>query len=149
MSTTINLTYCGMEGNGATVKLAKQDAARKIETALDGHYTPVAICHAGRIAIVARHPKTGWGYRFLHCEEGKPIQSLYMNSSADGSEDGAINAAIYHLAQQAGHYRGLEPRLTAAEMRDLDGYNRWQADYARLRSEGKTDVEAHQLACGG
>jgi len=40
MSTKITLTYCGMEGCGRTAKEAKQEAARRIEAALAGDYTP-------------------------------------------------------------------------------------------------------------
>jgi hypothetical protein len=50
--TKISLTYCGMFGTGPTVKEAKQDAARKIETFLQSDFTPVILRWKNRTGIV-------------------------------------------------------------------------------------------------
>lgn len=53
MSKQIHLTYCGMDGSGPTVKEAKLDATRKIESAIRDQYRMGVIgCLDGTIFIV-------------------------------------------------------------------------------------------------
>src|SRR5213593_2027991 len=68
--TTIRLTYCGMAGEGPTVKEAKQDAARKIEAVLDADYTPAVYRWGNSCAVVWRTPR-GINSAYLH-GPGKP-----------------------------------------------------------------------------
>lgn len=56
MSKEIHLTYCGMDGHGPTVREAKQDAARKIQDALDLNYTPTVLAWGDRSGIVWNTP---------------------------------------------------------------------------------------------
>src|SRR3990167_6281423 len=104
MTTKISLTYCGMEGDGATVKLAKQDAARKIEAALAGTYTPAMIRAGSMIGIIWREPKHGWAYKII-CESD-PAGSFRGYTMAHGSDFHDTRAdCARHMAQLAGNYK--------------------------------------------
>jgi hypothetical protein len=70
------------------------------------------------MALVARDPLCGWGYRLIWNDtEG----AIYLNSGL-WSKDDCIRSAYHHMAQNAGHYRGLESKLNDGQKRDLDSY---------------------------
>ena len=43
MTKTVRITYYGMEGEGSTLKEAKQDAGRKLEAAIRASSDPICI----------------------------------------------------------------------------------------------------------
>lgn len=141
----VTVTYYGMEGTGRTVSEAKKDAGAKIEKALKGYYTPLILRHDGEMALVARDPFQGWGYRLIHADSTETKEQVYLNTGIWSQED-CIRSAFHHMAQNAGHYRGIESKLNDSQKRDLDSYFRWQDDYKRLRSEGLSDTDAHRMA---
>lgn len=142
MTTKISLTYCGMAGEGATVKLAKQDAARKIESVLAGYYTPYMLRHADMIGLVWREPQ-GYCYKIIHADtEAGP---LHGNSTHE-DEAGTRSNCARHMAQLAGNYTGLDRHLNDADKRDLDRYFAWQERYRIAKAQGMTDQQAHDLA---
>ena len=141
--TKVRITYFGMDGEGSNLTEAKKDAGKKIEAALSGFYTPAILRHGDYAVLVAREPLSGWGYRLIDEEtEGY----VYLSGSRD-SRDSIIKSARIHMAQMAGHYVGLEKYLDDHDKRELDSLYTFHAEYSRLREEGKTDVEAHALAC--
>lgn len=143
---TITVNYCGMTGTGATKTRARQDAARKIEEALSGSYTPFVMSYKGMVAVIARDPTStlhSWGYKlYCHDEIGRDV---WLDCNYE-TRDVAIQACARHLAQNAGSYDGLEDWLTRAEQRDLDGYFAWQAGYAVARVRGASDEECRLQA---
>lgn len=156
MSTKINLTYCGMEGVGETVKLAKQDAARKIEGVLAELATPRIVVVNDFAALVWFEPRAGWVYRIItdHAE-GIRAGDLYGNGGGYGdSRVDVIAAATKHLADISWTHdvqddqaffatvKGLDPRTVA----DLVSRAAWQRRYRAAVTTGASDVEAHRLA---
>jgi hypothetical protein len=146
MSKQITINYCGMEGVGQTVTKAKQDAARKIESALDGHYNPTLIFHAGNVGVVARDPLTGWQYRVVWNAQNCNSGVQYLGGSFHATEKNAIHGCAHHMAQIAGNYIGLEKYFDAATMRDLDRYYAWQETYAEVKCAGGNDEQCRASA---
>ncbi len=147
MSTKINLVYCGMDGEGATVKLAKQDAARKIEAVLSGYYTPYMVRAGELIGIMWREP-SGYSYKIIRpdTESGQ----VFGNSLASGTTEADCRCSMAnHMAQNIGSYKGLEKHLTASAMRELDGYYAWQERYRKARAAGYSDNDAYTMAHQG
>ena len=70
---TIKITYYGMDGEGPTVRAAKEDAGRKLETALrEAKHGVHLIAFAGIAAVVAYDVwQSEWGYRLINTEPGK------------------------------------------------------------------------------
>lgn len=144
MSTNIALTYFGMPGNGATIKEAKQDAGRKIEAALTGHYFPHIIRHGGLTTLIIRTPTDGWSYRLI---DTKDEGTIYNSSGHNEDRNETIRAAYHNMAQLAGNYVGLENLLTPYQQRHLDRYYKFCAAYHNARDAGMSDHEAHTHAC--
>ena len=72
MSKVITVTYCGMRGEGPTVKAAKLDATRKIEEMINEDWTPHMIVSGSWIVIVTKAPSdygAHWGHRILKLDE--------------------------------------------------------------------------------
>src|SRR6478609_1422907 len=103
MATKINMEYCGMPGAGATVREAKQDAARKIESALSGTYTPRLIRHGDYSAFIWREPMGGWHYKIVDRDDDG---HLYGAGGVTWTESDACTSCARHLAQNADSYAG-------------------------------------------
>ncbi|MCR4300689.1 MAG: hypothetical protein NUV51_03690 [Sulfuricaulis sp.] len=144
MTTKITLTYCGMEGQGATVKLAKQDAARKIEAVLDGGYTPFIIRHFDLIGVIFREP-SGWSYKIIY-PDTKSGPAYGSCSSFGDSEAQCRSHCAHHIAQNAGSYSGLQSHLTDSDMRELDRYFAWQERFRKARAQGYDESQSRQMA---
>lgn len=143
MSTQISITYCGMPASGRTVKEAKQDAARKIESALSGSYSPRFLRHADMLAFVWREPMSGFVYRIVYADTN--AGTLY-GSCENADEIATTRAAARHMAQLAGHYSGLESYLTDYDRCDLDRYFDWQARYSDAKARGLSDDDCRAFA---
>jgi hypothetical protein len=88
----------------------------------------------------------GWSYWLDTFSPGYGV--TIGKSDREDAEDGALS----HLAQNvwtldvsddAAFVVGLPPKAKA----DITGWIRFQRSYAALKAEGKTDNEAHRLAC--
>jgi len=154
--TTINLVYCGVDGSGATVAKAKQDAASKIERCISEGFNPAIVSHPKYpefIGLVVRDTVETWGYRFFNVNPSElafPVHPVSACSCGFESRDAAIVACRKHAAQVAmrvdsDERTGLEflHGLHEMHMRDHLGYIAWQRDYQRLRMAGATDSDAH------
>lgn len=146
MAQQVTITYCGMEGTGANVTKAKQDAARKIEKVLSGEWTPFILNHHGCIGIVCRTTIPGyeWGYKLFQ-PATDASQNLHLASHYSDREE-AISAAAWHIAQNAGTYAGLERWIAPPKQRELDDYFAWQAEYAKAKKEGHPDDKCWEMA---
>ena len=143
----VHITYYGMDGEGRTITEAKNDAGAKIEKALHGYYTPRILRHAGYMALVAREPFSGWGYRLIHAACTETEEPIYLNTSRDDKEE-TVKTAFRHMAQLAQTYQGIEKYLTDADRRHLDDYFAWQNRYADFKAQGYNDNDCHRLASG-
>jgi hypothetical protein len=146
---TVRVTHIGMEGEGRTLAAAKQDAARKAEAALTGEYTPHYVKHAGSIAVIAREPQYGWGYRIIY-PDSSTSDALFLQGQGGtaNSKKDVIESAAWHLAQNAGHYDGLEAIIPAKRRNELDRYFESQARYKEAIDRGMSDEEARSYAFG-
>ncbi len=143
---TVTVDICGVTGTGATVTKAKADAARKIEMALAGSFTPFVMSYQDMTAVIARDPTSTvqpWGYKLF--SNGEVGRDVWLDCNY-GTRDAAIQACARHLAQNAGTYDGLERWIAPAERRDLDGYFMWQSTYAVARAAGASDEECRVQA---
>jgi hypothetical protein len=159
MATKIQLTYCGMAGEGATVKEAKQDAARKIEALLSGDWQPIAFESRGWAIILHRSPD-GWHPAIISDQSGKVRPDLFRGScSGIRDKKEAIAQAIANLAQLSWDGAEVLPpciasygfRISPEARRALvDDFRRWrgfQLAYKQAAKNGMQDCEAHQWAC--
>ena len=148
MSKVITVTYCGMRGEGPTVKAAKLDATRKIEEMINEDWTPHMIVSGSWIVIVTKAPSdygAHWGHRILKLDElsSGPVFMCTMS----GKKQDAIKAGAKHLAQTVGNYTGLEQYLDSNDMKSLDDYFKFQAAYADAKAKGIDDSECYKYAC--
>jgi len=135
-----------MQGEGQTVKLAKQDAARKIEAVLDGYYTPYMLRQGDVIGLVWREP-SGYCYKIIWADT-KP-GPVFGNSGARDGEQETRRACARHMAQASGSIVGLESSLTDQDKREHAEYCAWQARYKSAVKAGYTDDQARDLASQG
>lgn len=145
MAQKVRITYYGIEGEGVTLKEARADAARNIEVALEGSYTPKLLEFGNHQALVWREP-VGWGYRLLNGADTCLYPSVFH-----AKQEGAERQARYHLAQSGWEPANDGPALAYVHRDDratLATWIAWQRRYAHARAEGLSDVEAHRKACG-
>lgn len=143
----ISLDYCGMEGEGKTVREAKRDATRKIEAALSADYTPRIISFRGETIIIWRSPKST-ASSLLHGGQIVGGCTLY----APGEDRKRIEEQCrLQLAQTVWNYEeDLAPFLDFIGEKNAPkflSWVRWQNAYRQARHNGATDIEAHGIAC--
>ena len=146
MSKMKTVTLCGMEGFGNTAIEAKQDAMDKLSAVVSGEWTPFFLVHDDWRAIVAREPRADprqWGYKILRSSDG--CQDLYLTGYYLTRND-AICGAARHLAQNTGHYLGLEVWIGEIERQELNHYFDWQSAYAAAKANGCSDDECRARA---
>lgn len=153
---TIHLTYCGMPGEGPTVAKAKQDAARKIEAAIYGSYTPTIRTYRGKSVLIYRSPE-GWHTAHIH---GDTERQTVSYCSPDGDYSEAIARAVMMLAQITWQRSdGLtHPVIEEIGAQTTEGrrlrsefasWAKFQLMYAEAIRRGLNDCDAHNLAIGG
>ena len=97
MANSVRVTYYGMEGEGRTVKEAREDAGRKVERALSGDYTPVILRLGNIMFLVHRSPQYGWCYT-PHIEDK---EGALFTTMQEASKEEAIRRAKVHMAHNA------------------------------------------------
>jgi hypothetical protein len=148
VSKKIIVEYFGFRGDGSTVKEAKLDAGRKIAALHVGHWLPELIEWRGEAALVYR-TLDGWEYTFIQ-HDGGALRTRGI-AIGDGTFAGTVRAARRHLVDIAWRFGDpvdLFPEWfkNSEDRRDIIGRREWQIRYRRLKAEGKSDGEAHQLA---
>ena len=146
----ITTTYYGVEGSGKTLREAKADAARQIEQALKGSYTPTIIAHRGWAHLIYREP-TGWHYRNIVTPEGAREGQVWGSRAATYEE--AVAAVQSDLAQL-----GWQPEdgqtppeflKDRKQVSDFRSWTRFQLRYRKVRELGLADSNrCHEIACG-
>lgn len=144
--TNHRLTYCGMEGEGRTVALAKQDAARKINAVLDGSYAPV--CIPGRVTIgIVFRTTFGWSYRIVE-RAGVELSTCYHPSEGFDSADRACRSHMAQNELDLDHPFDVPTYLTDKRDRsEYIDYAAWQLAARAAQTQGLTDTEIHAWAC--
>ena len=158
MANTVRTTYYGMEGEGPNLKEARADAARKLEAAVTGYYTPAIMTYRGYVIMAWREVESGWWYTILTPDRmDTPVvaQQRGANSGGQSAED-TIRAARRHLAQYI--YDPRQPdatygeALNAIDSHDLDGrreftrWAMWQSAYRTAANNGADDTAARIAA---
>jgi hypothetical protein len=162
MSTKINLTYCGMDGAGATVKEAKADAARKIETLIAelGRAPHLYLMQIDAWTALVARDANGWGYKIISTPDQPLAQGMVYMNSFGNDQDATLRACAYSLLQNAWSQDVVNDELwlgsrvvnlpSAARDKSLSSnllsWFSWQRDYKRLRDSGLSDTEAHKQA---
>lgn len=152
---TIHLTYCGMAGNGPTVREAKADAARKIEAVLSASYTPRLFHWRGVTALVWQTPH-GVESRILPLPETPiPAHGEYLYGGSSNHDFTQVCEAMrYNLAQIGADIESDELPAIIAELpsfrhRDYFSWLGFQRAYrhAKANDYGQTDSSWHRWAC--
>lgn len=149
--TTITLTYCGMNGQGPTVKEAKQDAARKIESLLSElDDSPIirTITHGqDKYTMIIFRNSYRWGYELI--KHGESDRTHYTSANYD-SKDEALTHAFRHIAQNVFTFDNDGLHWIMANDSDGLGNHKswalWQHRYHAWKLQGQTDEQAHALA---
>jgi hypothetical protein len=90
----VRVTYYGMDGEGATMKEAKADAASKLEKIVsDTDWTPRFYIDGSQRVLIYRE-LDGWHYSIVHTD----TDNLCLQSACADKRD-AIRRALRHLAQ--------------------------------------------------
>jgi flavin-binding protein dodecin len=98
MAKQINLTYCGMDGSGPTVREAKLDATRKIEKAIASRYSCAVIATVeGSIFVVHGGLEAG-----SYSIAGKDRKYGMCSSHSRDSFEEACQQAANHAADAFG-----------------------------------------------
>lgn len=145
----------GMEGEGRNIQEAKADAIAKLEAATEGDYRPALLSFGPCDAIVWRE-LDGWRYRLIHGDDYVREYKVHHTGlfahvvPATPTKAETIRAARYHTAQVGWQYGDDEAATAYVDPQDranIASWIRFQNAYRRLKNEGKSDVEAHDLAC--
>lgn len=149
MKTTKIVQIHGFTGYGATVKEAKQDAIRQIESLNGGTWTPVTREFDGFSVLVYRTLE-GWSYRFLQ-QCGLPVAISPCSQGFGDDFQECLRSAEDHLVQNwwvPGKPITIVPDFISEESRlkEIISYRKWQLSFAHLRANGMDHVQAHAQA---
>jgi len=167
MRKLIKITYCGMDGEGATVAQAKQDAARKIEAALKAADEPVEVIAVRDCAAIVSYSvyAQSWGSRLI-LDDGTVRTGPQWITTGDPTKQAARIAALRHVAMTAWRFDD-DDEVFATEATDRKNSGcplnhtdrrdvvaeilrnaRFQRAYRACKEAGMSDAEAHAEACG-
>ena len=161
MTTKISLTYYGMPGIGSTVKEAKADAGRKLETLVKASEHDPLIVVVGDCASLVWHSRWGWCHALMMAH-GQPQSRLCPAIPGEATQDEALERAALHTAELAwSHAVTDDPAFAEASLaryvgkRDLPGKARelverfsWQRRFKSFSDRGFSRDDAHALASG-
>ena len=143
----ISLTYCGMYGEGPTVKEAKQDAARKIEKVLSGEWSPKIISHCGLYSIVYRSPM-GWFYSSPRSFNETTECTMGSFETVEEAERSARRHMGQNLWSPADGLRVPGCVVHPVDIQFLTSWCKWQLAYKSATEAGASNEEARNMASG-
>jgi hypothetical protein len=142
---TIKINYMDYEGEGKTIREAKIDATRKIQSALKRlEQKPVMIKMRDYSALV--YPSL-YGWEVRKWKDGENFNASGVNLSCTDKE-GTIQDCKKHLAQLTWTIEdGLNhPDLTINENKDLSSWFEFQIRYKMATNKGMTDQDSFDYA---
>jgi hypothetical protein len=140
----ITIEYCGMQGTGQTVKEAKQEAARKIETFLSVDHTPKVVSYGGRTAIAWMTPQ---GPVSGYIETDGRIRSTCHHETGVTMER-VTDQLKMNLAMNAADVESDElPSVITNNPDAIHSYESWLGFQRAYRHATGTDTEKHAYAC--
>lgn len=143
----ITVDYLGVQGSGKTVKAAKADAARKVADFVASARSPLVRVMRGHVLIAWQTGVDACAYTYvsLGAEDG----AHYYSCSQGGDIEDAMRAVRNHVASNLGDASLADPRDQTSVARDIEYRNRFAALYREHIEAGKSEIEAHRLACNG
>jgi len=141
-----------MEASGRNVTEAKKEAARKLQSAMHGSYTPTILAYRGYAILIYREPQYEWHTRLIADPERGIVEGPVYGSQ-EGDRETAEIQARRHLAQLGWQHedRFEVPTILAPHDRaGLSSFRFWvgfQLAYRVARGNGLPDCEAHEWAC--
>lgn len=162
MSARVSIEYCGMPGQGGTLKDARADAARKLTTLVDDVCVGPRMVRVAHFAALVWRDLAGWSYSPLNLSGTLPAAGRLYGCSGAETEREAVRAAVHHMAQlawdhdvadDAEHARALVAGLLASREAEahmaadlVQGWG-WQRRYRVARNLGLPDGDCHAIAC--
>ena len=144
--TCYTATIGEMRSTGATPKAAIDNCEREVLSALERLDRGTLVGRWRDHTYIVAPAIDGWGYWIDTFTRGD-----YRVSGNWTDRESATNNALHHLAQHlwtaSADDAAFLADLPASVASELARWIRFQRDYAKLVAEGKTDVEAHRLAC--
>ena len=147
---TIKLEYCGMAGEGRTVREAKQDATRKIESFLSASHEPVFIKWKGE-AVLLWHTPHGIVSSYIHPDTERLSGTCHHGLSS--SMDDCVSDAKWNLATITADIESNDcPSIIANDRYRAREYFHWLGfqrafRHAEAHPEVLNGVDAHRWAC--
>jgi len=156
---------CGMEGQGATLTDAKDDARRKLAAFVARAKEGPAAFHVHGTLAMIWPDEFGWVSKVFFAEDARN-GSIFGTTSGYTTREDAAAGVIFGAAQGVWshavpdddlfcvHAFAVAPYWVSASerhrrTRELYVWTQWQRDYKRLRDLGATDGEAHEHAGRG
>lgn len=142
---TIKIDYMGYEGEGKTVKEAKLNATKKVQSALKRlEHKPILIKMRNYSAII--YP-AAYGWESKKWKDGEDPDNSGTNLNC-GDQKETILDCRKHLAQLTWIIEdGLNhPGLTIEENKDLVSWFEFQIRYKKAIDQGLTDQDAFDYA---
>lgn len=150
----IKVEYLGYDGEGRTMTLAKQDAARKVEDLTGSNFQPFVV--EGRTAVgTVFRDKYGYGYMYYSKSQGVTPRVLPnpMTTSGYHNRKDVIQRVIFHVAEndwtieQGLDFSMWEPWIERETVRELETWASWQIGYQYLKLvKGHDDDHCHRNA---
>lgn len=145
---TVTVQYYGVHGTGATVKEARANAGRKVQAAMERHYSPTLVKWCGMLGIVLATPE-GWTYTIVWPDTTDGTNSCPCIQGARDDRAEVLRRMKRHMADNCTDAVTVRAFLIA----DDTGFVDWQckqrfvAAYKAARSQGMDEGAAHQYAC--
>lgn len=152
----VSVNLYGVQATGRNKTEARRAAARVIEAAMYGSYTPTLLACRNCAVLVFRDAMSGWCFSVLDvvemATETGTRKTLY-GSSGYGTEQLALRSALIGLAQQVWvPSDDLQPPgdlLTEEnDVAEFRGWARWQLEFRHLRANDVDDEQARRILSG-
>jgi hypothetical protein len=131
-------------GCGDTPEEAVRNLEARVREACT-HEGPKIFVYAGIVAVLTRD-LYGWSYRLIEpgTKDGPVYSSVCCRNQKDAERSVRMSIA-QRLYPDPRCYGVIEDEQ---QQKDFASWARFQESYKQLRSQGMSDTEAHQKACG-
>ena len=144
----VKINYYGIEAEGRNVTDAKRKAGKIIESLVEQNCP--SIYRWGSHTIILHYTPTGWGY-VIACPDGHICRCI----TTEHDHCDALGRAMEHasdFASDAGEREqmpaNLGEKLVKAIRDRWAERDAWQGRYSAALQAGRSEHEAHTIACG-